>query len=125
MDERLKQLIQQSPFRNAAINAHIKTIIKNPICGDVIELSATINNEMVSALSFSGQGCLLSQAAMNIVAHKAVNTSLDAILCITPEQVFEDLALTVGPNRRQCITIALQSITDLVIRYRNDRAEQN
>jgi nitrogen fixation protein NifU and related proteins len=125
MNTQLKQLIQNSPFRDAPIVAQVQATVRNPACGDSLTLKASIQQSTLVALSFSGQGCMLSQAALNILAHKVLNRCINNLADITFEQLCHDLALDIGPNRKQCVMLAHQSLLELLKNYRENGTRQN
>jgi nitrogen fixation NifU-like protein len=125
MNVQLKQLMQQSPFYNVAIEAHAQATVRNAACGDTLTLKASIQQNTLVALSFSGQGCMLSQAALNMLAHKVLNRCIDNLDDVTFEQLCHDLALDIGPNRKQCVMLAHQSLLELLKNYREHGARQN
>ena len=56
--------------RNKGPNLEANVVVEgvNPLCGDEIKLWLTINNEKtVTAASFEGQGCSISQASVSIM----------------------------------------------------------
>lgn len=50
--------------RNAGIveNADCSVQLENPVCGDVLRLTARVNGECISAIRFQAKGCVPSMA---------------------------------------------------------------
>ena len=48
-------------------NADATVEMKNPLCGDEIELQVAFNGDSVSDLRFSGRGCSISQASASMM----------------------------------------------------------
>ena len=44
----------------------------NPLCGDEVAISLTMNGDTVAAISVQGQGCSISQASGSMMAQKVV-----------------------------------------------------
>lgn len=44
----------------------------NPLCGDEIEITATVVDGKISALKFDGHGCSISQASASIMTQKLI-----------------------------------------------------
>jgi nitrogen fixation protein NifU and related proteins len=44
----------------------------NPLCGDEIEITATLTDGKISALKFDGHGCSISQASASIMTQKLI-----------------------------------------------------
>ncbi len=48
----------------------------NPSCGDEITLNLTLKGDMVSAISWDGVGCSISQASVSIMSSLMLNKNL-------------------------------------------------
>jgi nitrogen fixation NifU-like protein len=48
-------------------NADVSVEMKNPLCGDEIELQVSFDGEGVRDLKFSGRGCSISQASASMM----------------------------------------------------------
>ena len=49
----------------------------NPSCGDEITLNLTLNENLVSAISWDGVGCSISQASVSIMSSLMLGKNLD------------------------------------------------
>ena len=49
----------------------------NPLCGDEIELSVSIDNDSISEIAFTGRGCSISQASASMMTETVKGHSLD------------------------------------------------
>jgi nitrogen fixation NifU-like protein len=65
--------------------------IKNPLCGDEIELQVAFDGDSVSDLRFSGRGCSISQASASMMTQLVKGKSRDEIA--TLRNRFRDLML--------------------------------
>ncbi|MCT9819388.1 SUF system NifU family Fe-S cluster assembly protein [Microbacterium sp. W1N] len=50
---------------------------KNPVCGDEITLRATVDGEHITAVTWEGRGCSISQASASMLADLVVEEGLD------------------------------------------------
>ncbi len=51
----------------------------NPLCGDEIEVSATVVDGKISAIKFDGHGCSISQASASIMTQKLLGKTIHEI----------------------------------------------
>ncbi|TSC64249.1 MAG: nitrogen fixation protein NifU [Parcubacteria group bacterium Gr01-1014_106] len=93
----------------------------NPLCGDVVKIyakfKASENREQgtegdsvsvqLSALSFTGNGCLISQAAASLLTEHVVGKSTEDILRMERADVERLLGSTLSPSRVKCAMLAL------------------
>lgn len=71
--------------RNRGSNPEANVVIEgvNPLCGDQIKLWLTINNEnMVTAASFEGHGCSISQASVSIMTEAVIGEHVENVKTI-------------------------------------------
>ena len=66
----------------------------NPSCGDEITLNVTIENQIVTSVSWDGVGCSISQASTSIASDLMIGKNLDQALVIV--ESFSDLMSSKG-----------------------------
>ena len=52
-------------------------VLRNPLCGDHIELSMNVDEQTVSEIRFSGHGCAISQASASMMTDLCRGRSLE------------------------------------------------
>lgn len=78
------------PKNKGALDEPTVTVaMRNPFCGDEIELMLRIEDDRVSEVRFQGQGCSISQASASMMTEALAGRSLDDALAL--EQRFLDL----------------------------------
>ncbi|HXL87301.1 MAG TPA: SUF system NifU family Fe-S cluster assembly protein [Gemmatimonadaceae bacterium] len=69
--------------------------MKNPLCGDEIELQVAFDGDSVSDLRFSGRGCSISQASASMMTQLVKGKSSEEIGALKKQ--FRDLMLGNAP----------------------------
>jgi NifU-like protein involved in Fe-S cluster formation len=59
----------------------------NPICGDVLRLTATVDNGVITDAAFQAKGCTASIAAGAALADWSIGKSLSALASLNPALV--------------------------------------
>ncbi len=78
------------PKNKGALEEPTVTVaMRNPFCGDEIELMLEIEDDRVSEVRFRGQGCSISQASTSMMTEALAGRSLDDALAL--ERRFLDL----------------------------------
>src|SRR6266566_1101660 len=75
-------------------NADASVEMKNPLCGDEIELQVAFDGDGVRDLKFSGRGCSISQASASMMTQLVKGKSTGQIDAIRKQ--FRDLMLGVS-----------------------------
>jgi nitrogen fixation protein NifU and related proteins len=66
-------------------NANVRIETINPVCGDVLQLSALTENNAISEVRFLCRGCTASIACASLLTESIQGRGLDALSFITPE----------------------------------------
>jgi len=79
--------------RNAGslVDAQVTVEVANPVCGDVLQLSATAADGRISAVRFRARGCVTVMACASLLTEKITGKSRDELSKMTPEQISTDL----------------------------------
>ena len=106
----------------------------NPSCGDEITLNVTIENQIVTSVSWDGVGCSISQASTSIASDLMIGKNLDEALVIVEsfselmsskgtksgdEEILEDGVALAGvskfPARIKCALLGWMAFKDAAI----------
>ncbi|MBN8549534.1 MAG: SUF system NifU family Fe-S cluster assembly protein [Deltaproteobacteria bacterium] len=50
------------------INPSAKSALRNPLCGDEVQLALTVKDGKISEIAFAGHGCSISQASASMMS---------------------------------------------------------
>ncbi|MCX6145673.1 MAG: SUF system NifU family Fe-S cluster assembly protein [Candidatus Kapabacteria bacterium] len=106
---------------------------KNPLCGDHIDISLLIENDVITDLKFSGSGCAISKASASIMTSEVKNKSIleakelfeqfhDLVTCAKDKEIdldkFGKLAVFGGvrefPARVKCASLAWHTLISAI-----------
>ena len=86
----------------------------NPGCGDLVTLyvKAQEGDDRVAAVSFEGEGCTLSQAAMSILAERTnrLQPTFEEVLAFSYEEMLDLLGRDITASRPACATLGLGTL---------------
>lgn len=94
----------------------------NPSCGDHIQLYAAFDGEKLSAIRFTGKGCVISQAAASMLTEQIIGLSLEHLEALDKDVMLNLVGIPLGPTRLRCALLALEALHRAVAQYRNDIA---
>ncbi len=83
---------------------------KNVSCGDSIFIELEIENDKISDIAFSGQGCAISIAAMSMLSEKIKGMSVKEIEKLDQNFIKDLLKIEIGPGRIKCAMLGLETI---------------
>ena len=66
-------------------NATLKVEVSNPVCGDVLQLAAILDNGVVREVRFLCRGCSASIACASFLTESMQGRELGALQSLTPE----------------------------------------
>ena len=81
---------------------------QNPLCGDELHVQVAVDDEQtITDVRFTGQGCAISQAAMSILSEEIVGKRLDDVALMSREDIVELLGIELTPVRLKCALLGL------------------
>lgn len=80
----------------------------NPLCGDEIRIDVRVENDRVTDIRFSGQGCAISQAATSMLMELAEGRPVEEVKLISRDDVLEELGAPISPARMKCAMLGLK-----------------
>ncbi|MFH0898896.1 MAG: iron-sulfur cluster assembly scaffold protein [bacterium] len=92
--------------------------LENPSCGDTIVIQGTVEHDVVTKLSFSGSGCVISQAAASMLTELCTGKTVDDILALTKDDIIKLLGIQLGPVRLKCAVLALQALHKGILEFK-------
>ncbi|MDG5777548.1 SUF system NifU family Fe-S cluster assembly protein [Haloarculaceae archaeon H-GB2-1] len=81
---------------------------ENPMCGDEIEMHVKLDDdeEEIEFVSFTGDGCAISQASASMLSEKLQGTTLDELEAMDRDDVIDMLGVDISPMRVKCAVLA-------------------
>ncbi len=64
-------------------DATVEVQVHNPSCGDEVTLRLRVEEEVISAVAFQGEGCSISQASASMMSDLLMGRNLDQALALT------------------------------------------
>jgi nitrogen fixation protein NifU and related proteins len=80
---------------------------QNPLCGDELRLDIQITDGKIANVSFSGQGCSISQAATSMLTEVVVGKSVEEAAALQREDVTDLIGIPLSPVRLKCALLGL------------------
>ena len=90
----------------------------NPLCGDRIRIELQLNNTVVEAARFKGDGCAISIAAASLLTELIVGTHLGQVATISNDKLLAALESDIQPIRVQCALLPLEVLRQGVKNFR-------
>lgn len=87
---------------------------KNASCGDSIEISAIITDDILIEMAHDSQGCAISIAASSLLAEKVTGMRTDDIMKLQATDITDLLGTDLSPARTKCALLALESLQALI-----------
>ncbi len=98
----------------------------NVTCGDriVIEVKIRVQGThfRIQEISFTGEGCAISQASASMLTEKAKGLSMGEVRKIMPQDIFDMLGTTLTPSRTACALLSLEALQNGVNLLKNKKA---
>ncbi|MBE2202376.1 MAG: iron-sulfur cluster assembly scaffold protein [Anaerolinea sp.] len=81
----------------------------NPLCGDVIRIDVRLDaDKRVTAVTWSGDGCAISQASASLLTEAIKGMTLEQIKVFPKERLLELIGVQLSMARVKCALLSLK-----------------
>lgn len=99
-------------YKVLAKNTH-QTSSANLSCGDSIVVYADIKNNVIIDISFTGKGCVISQAAASILLTWLKGKNKNDISSLTDSFIMKLMKIKLSPSRLMCARVVVEALQKL------------
>ena len=82
----------------------------NPMCGDHITIYLIIKDNKIEEITFTGDGCAISQASVSLLTDELVGKDLDFAKKITDQNVYDLLGIPISHTRTKCALLSIKTV---------------
>jgi len=104
-------------YKDKAVKANAENEEVNHSCGDRLNSKLEVLNSKIKGYTFSGEGCAISQAAADILGDLLIGKTVDEVLAMTKEELFEALGIEISLRRSKCALLGLISVKNALLKY--------
>ena len=91
-------------------NCTIKHHASNPLCGDEITVYINIKNDKVKEITFTGDGCAISQASISMLTEKIKGLPIEEVKKLNNEDILKLLGIKISYQRTKCALLSLKVV---------------
>ena len=126
MDLRILEIAAYTENNKIVENYTHKTKHKNPLCGDEMEISLVVKNDVVKDMGYQCKSCVYCQASVSLLSRKIKEKKVDDVkkFIKVGEQLFEDAKVSMEKHwkdfkeildkknlsRKECLLLPLRTI---------------
>ena len=126
MDLRILEIAAYTENNKVVENYTHKSKHKNPLCGDEMEISLIVKEDVVKDMGYQCKSCIYCQASVSLLSRKIKEKKVDDIkkFIKVGEQLFEDAKVSMEKNwkdfkeildkknlsRKECLLLPLRTI---------------
>ena len=126
MDLKILEIASHTENNKVIKNFTHKSKNKNPLCGDVMEISLIIKNDIINDVGYQSKSCIYCQASVSLLSKKIKNKKINEIkkfIC-NGEKLFNDVKTNLDKHwkdfniilnkknlsRKECLLLPLKTI---------------
>ena len=126
MDLRILEIASHTENNKVVENYTHKSKHKNPLCGDEMEISLVVKDDVVKDMGYQCKSCVYCQASVSLLSRKIKEKKVDDIkkFIKVGEQLFEDAKVSMEKHwkdfkeildkknlsRKECLLLPLRTI---------------
>ena len=126
MDLRILEIASHTENNKILENFTHKSKNKNPLCGDEMEISLIVKNDVIKDMGYQCKSCVYCQASVSLLSRKIRDKKIDEIksFITNGEKLFDDVKIGVETHwkdfkeilnknnlsRKECLLLPLKTI---------------
>ena len=126
MDLRILEIASHTDNHKVLENFTHKSKHKNPLCGDEMEISLIVKNDVVKDMGYQCKSCVYCQASVSLLSRKIKEKKVDQIMTFIShgEKLFNDVKTNIDNewtsfkeilnkkniNRKECLLLPLKTV---------------
>ena len=126
MDLRILEIASHTENNKVLKNFTHKSKNKNPLCGDVMEISLIVENDVVKDMGYQCSSCVYCQASVSLLSRKIKEKKIDEIKSFVSngEKLFDNVKISLEKHwkdfkeilneknlaRKECLLLPLKTI---------------
>ena len=126
MDLRILEIASHTENNKVLDNFTHKSKNKNPLCGDEMEISLIVKDDVVKDIGYQCKSCVYCQASVSLLSRKIKDKKIDEIKIFVAagENLFEDVKTTLEKHwkdfkeildkkniaRKECLLLPLRTV---------------
>ena len=126
MDLRILEIASHTENNKVIKNFTHKSKNKNPLCGDEMEISLIVENDVIKDLGYQCNSCIYCQASVSLLSRKIKNRKIEDLrdFLSHSEKLFNDIKVTIKQHwkefseifkkenlsRKECLLLPLKTL---------------
>tara|TARA_B100001094_G_C17710979_1_gene567311 strand:+ start:53 stop:451 length:399 start_codon:yes stop_codon:yes gene_type:complete len=126
MDLRILEIASHTDNNKVIKNYTHKSKNKNPLCGDEMEISLIVENNIIKDMGYQCKSCVYCQASVSLLSRKIKNKRIDEIktLIINGEKLFDNVKVSLEKHwkdfkeilnkknlsRKECLLLPIKTL---------------
>ena len=126
MDLRILEIASHTDNNKVIKNYTHKSKNKNPLCGDEMEISLIVENDIVKDMGYQCKSCVYCQASVSLLSRKIKDKKIDEIktLVSNGERLFDNVKVNIEKHwkdfkeifdkknlsRKECLLLPVKTI---------------
>lgn len=82
----------------------------NSLCGDNINITLKVENNIIKNAKFNGNGCAISIASASLITDKIKNMKLNDVMKLNSKDVIKMLGIKIKSSRLKCALLPLDAV---------------
>ena len=126
MDLRILEIASHTENNKVLENFTHKSKNKNPLCGDEMEISLIVKNDIIKDIGYQCKSCVYCQASVSLLSRKLKNKNIKEIksFITNGEKLFDDAKVAIEKHwrdfkeildkknlaRKECLLLPLRTV---------------
>ena len=126
MDLKILEIASNTENHKVVKNHTHQSKNKNPLCGDEMEISLVVKNDVIKDMGYQCKSCIYCQASVSLLSRKVKDKSVEEIkdFITNSEKLFDDVKINIEKHwndfkeildkknlsRKECLLLPLKTV---------------
>ena len=126
MDLKILEIASNTENHKLVKNHTHQSKNKNPLCGDEMEISLVVKNDVIKDMGYQCKSCIYCQASVSLLSRKVKDKSVEEIkdFITNSEKLFDDVKINIEKHwkdfkeildkknlsRKECLLLPLKTV---------------
>ena len=107
----------KNPRKRGVIKNALHQHEDNPLCGDEVDMYITIKENKIADISYTNQGCAISQASASILSEAIKGKDIRDIAAMKQQDMKELLGIGITAMRVKCMMLPLKAARMIILKH--------
>ncbi len=119
--QELMEIYKHPAHKGKVSDPTVEAVEKNPMCGDVVDLTLLIEHDVIKEAKFEGSACFVSIVSSEMIIGEITGKTVESAKSLTKKDLLDLLGIELTTSRIKCATLVLEALQKALNAYERSK----